>query len=63
MPWLETLLLFFFSKYDFSERKMTNDEFPQSSDDKFAEKCKDALRKSWGMDIPTPKSLVKKVKI
>ena len=39
---------------------MTNQEFPKNSDDKFAEKCRVALEKSWGMDIPTPKPLAKK---
>ena len=43
--------------------KMTNQEFPQNSDGKFAEKCRVALEKSWGMDIPTPKSFGKKANI
>jgi hypothetical protein len=35
---------------------MSNEKFPQNQDDAFAEKCRRALEKSWGMEIPTPKS-------
>jgi hypothetical protein len=35
---------------------MSNEKFPQNQDDAFAEKCRRALEKSWGMEIPTPKT-------
>ena len=35
---------------------MASQKFFQDLDNKFAEKCRIALEKSWGIDIPTPKS-------
>jgi hypothetical protein len=42
------------------ERKMANIKFSERSSDDFAQKCRAALEKSWGIDIPAPNSLGKK---
>jgi hypothetical protein len=34
---------------------MTNQKFFQKLEDEFAEKCRKALEKSWGIEIPKPK--------
>jgi hypothetical protein len=33
---------------------MVNQKLPQNLEDKFAEKCRIALEKSWGIEIPKP---------
>jgi hypothetical protein len=33
---------------------MTNRNFPQKFEKEFAEKCRIALEKSWGIEIPKP---------
>ena len=39
---------------------MANEKFSPSLNAEFAEKCRAALQKSWGIDIPAPKSCGKK---
>jgi hypothetical protein len=34
---------------------MTKQKFSQNLEDEFAEKCRKALEKSWGIEIPKPK--------
>jgi hypothetical protein len=34
---------------------MANQKFSQNLEDEFAEKCRMALEKSWGIEIPKPK--------
>ncbi len=34
---------------------MANQKFSQNLEDEFAEKCRKALEKSWGIEIPKPK--------
>jgi hypothetical protein len=41
---------------------MINQKFYKNHDRKMAEKCKKALEKSYGTDIPLPKCLLKKAK-
>jgi hypothetical protein len=36
---------------------MANQKFSRNLNEKFAEKCRRALEKSWDIDIPMPKSL------
>jgi hypothetical protein len=36
---------------------MISQEFSESLEEEFAEKCRKALEKSWGISIPMPKSL------
>jgi hypothetical protein len=33
---------------------MTNKKFPKKFENDFAEKCRIALEKSWGIEIPKP---------
>jgi hypothetical protein len=40
---------------------MMNQELSQNQDAEMAEKCRKALEKSYGIDIPMPKCVVKKV--
>ena len=60
MPSFETCLLFSFLTYDLSERKMEEEKVSESSNVELGEKCKAALQKSWGIDIPMPKAFGKK---
>ena len=39
---------------------MMNQELSQNQDAEMAEKCRKALEKSYGVDIPLPKYMVKK---
>ncbi len=41
---------------------MQNQKFPRNPDGALAEKCRIALEKSWGVDIPVPKSWKKQKK-
>jgi hypothetical protein len=34
---------------------MATQKIPQNLEDDFAEKCRTALKKSWGIEIPKPK--------
>jgi hypothetical protein len=34
---------------------MATQKIPQNLEDDFAEKCRTALEKSWGIEIPKPK--------
>ncbi len=34
---------------------MVTQKIPQNLEDDFAEKCRAALKKSWGIEIPKPK--------
>ncbi len=40
---------------------MMRQKFSENHDSEMAEKCRRALEKSYGMDIPMPKCIVKKV--
>jgi hypothetical protein len=42
------------------EGKMIRSTHSQNTDAQFAEKCRKALEKSWGVDIPKPKLISKK---
>jgi hypothetical protein len=44
------------------EKEMINQKFYKNHDRKMAEKCKKALEKSYGTEIPLPKCLLKKAK-
>jgi hypothetical protein len=39
---------------------MINQEFTKNHDGEFAEKCRKALEKAYGVDIPMPKCMVKR---
>ena len=39
---------------------MAHERFSEGLNDEFAEKCRAALQKSWGIEIPAPKSFGKK---
>jgi len=39
---------------------MMNQELSQNQEEEMAEKCRKALEKSYGVDIPLPKYMVKK---
>jgi hypothetical protein len=43
-----------------SEKKMINQKFTQNLDGEFAEKCRKALEKAYGVDFPMPKCRVKR---
>jgi len=60
---LETLLLFSVSPVvqRLRGKEMMNQEFSKDYDSEMAEKCRRALEKSYGIDIPMPKCLLKKV--
>ncbi len=59
---IETLLLFSVSPVVQSLRgkEMMNQKFSKNPDMEMAEKCRRALEKSYGTDIPMPKCMVKK---
>jgi len=42
------------------ERRMINREFASNHNDELAERCRKALEKECGFDIPMPKSSLKK---
>jgi hypothetical protein len=41
-------------------KEMMDQSFPRDDDKEIAEKCRKALEKSFGIDIPLPKCMVKK---
>jgi hypothetical protein len=59
-----TLFLFLVPPYfqRLRGKEMINQKFYKNHDRKMAEKCKKALEKSYGSDIPLPKCLLKKAK-
>jgi hypothetical protein len=40
--------------------RMVNRKYAKKSNDRLAEKCREALEKSYGFEIPVPKCLIKK---
>ena len=59
---IETLLLFSVSPYvqRLRGKEMMNQKFSKNHDREMAEKCRRALEKSYGTDIPMPKCMLKK---
>ena len=60
---IETLLLFSVPYRVFKSKRgkeMINQELSQNQDREMAEKCRKALEKAYGIDIPMPKCMVKK---